>query len=190
MDEQLEKALNDIGLMKVFDHLLAYTRQKMKGLFWQHKKQNGVATKGQEAHDFVNEAVRLALDLREKRKWKPDKEPDPLNHLASVIDSLMSNSYESCENKQASSKDVSELHHLDIDTVHPELLLIAKESEERIRNMVREVAKDDNDPIILVFEALAIDRIESNKMIAELLEITPRQVKYHKSRIRKLKYHH
>ena len=85
--DRLEKALNDIGLMKVFDHLLAYTRQKMKGLFWQHKKQNGVATKGQEAHDFVNEAVRLALDLREKRKWKPDKEPDPLNHLASVINS-------------------------------------------------------------------------------------------------------
>ena len=126
MDEQLLDALNKTGMEEVLKKLHAFTYFKLQTIAWPSKKESG--PKGEECHDFVNEALRLSLDLSEKRKWKPRNCPDPIAHLCKVIQGLISNALNKAD--KDTSDEVDDLLELADNNIIAEDQLVSAELEE------------------------------------------------------------
>jgi hypothetical protein len=76
--------------------LATYAAGKVRRRRWRTGNREDLA-KGQTAEDITQEAV--ALVLSDDRPWDPAKEPDLLQHLRDVVDSLVSNLVTSKDNR-------------------------------------------------------------------------------------------
>lgn len=101
MDSNLWNRLNAQKWDEIMEKLYAHSISRIN---WFGLKSE-IRMQGKEAKDFANEAVTLLWE--EKRHWDASKEPDLLNFLKGVINSLIYNMVKSKEREVFVDKDLS-----------------------------------------------------------------------------------
>lgn len=157
MNNLILKKLNELNLKELNQQLLAYTHSRLKHLKWGHKHEG--TTKGREANDYVQEALKLALEGKD-RKWNPTTEPDLLKYLKGVISSLVSNAITSQESKSLTSFTPQDLQdrnspHVIHKQASIDKLLIKEELKQKIKTAIEKAEKKKPEiPLSLIFEAM------------------------------------
>lgn len=178
MNTLVLKKLNELNLNELNQQLLAYTHFRLKRLKWRHNREG--TTKGREANDYVQEALKLALEGKD-RKWNPTTEPDLLKYLKGIISSLVSNAIKSKENKILTSftpQDLQDSNSLHV--IHKEApvdeLLIKEELKQKIKTGIEQAEmKKPEIPLSLIFEAM--DEEMKPREIMEVLDLEERIVR-------------
>ena len=186
MNDEVIKALEEIGIENVYKILLAYTHKRISLLFWQHNKQT--TTSGKVANDFVGEAILKAISG--DMPWNKENCPSVISLLCGSISNQLSNSITSAENKSASSAEINELGRTlisksfspteNIDAIDEEIryLQLKKKYKEVVDNLV----KNDDDYIQFVFDEM-LEGYNSD-VIANRLNIDVSSVYKYQRRIR------
>lgn len=93
--ERLER-LKEQDWPGIILRLTAHAAYKVERLRWQTGKKD--LPRGMQVKDLAMEAIKMAWTG--ERKWNPEKQPDLLKHLKSIVDSLVSHLVESAEHTQ------------------------------------------------------------------------------------------
>ncbi len=102
MDPNLRQKLESVDWDEILEKLYAHSILRIN---WFGLKSE-IRMKGLEAKDFTNEAVTLLWEG--KRKWDETKEPDLINYLKSVINSIIYNMVKSKEREMFLDKDLAD----------------------------------------------------------------------------------
>jgi hypothetical protein len=124
--------------------LTAHAAYKVERLRWQTGKKD--LPGGKQVKDLAMEAIKTVWT--NERKWNPDKQPDLLKHLKSIVDSLVSHLVESVEHTQREIREVEEEGFDPADDLvnNPLDEVIA---EEVLRTLRREVKGDEDSELVL-----------------------------------------
>lgn len=179
--------------------LAAYAAANVRRLRWRTGNRKDLA-QGQTAEDIPQKAVELVL--LGKRDWDPRKNPDLLQYLRDVVDSLVNNLVMSDDNRLMGrlpqtddGVDAEEMlkraqpwdehaEHLPRPPANAEELAIAVEEEERIAGEVF-AAADENPELQRVVEAI----MDGHGKPAEIAAATGFEVKRVYQLLRTLKRH-
>lgn len=179
MKEDVFEALQKEGVEKVVDILLAYTRVLLNGKFWLSGKHSG--PNGEEAEDFVYEAISRALD---DWTWNKKAKPHVIDYLKSRIESLISNAIRLGDNLQASAIDLH-TEPLEVNTPlpSPEQQAHFNGVEALMDERINASRQDSNDRIFEVYDAMKLGY--QTQDIEKLLDMDDGQVNNYKKRIRR-----
>lgn len=144
MDSNLWEKLNSQNWNEIMGRLYAHSISRIN---WFGLKSQ-VRVQGKESKDFANEAVTLLFEGT--RKWDYYKEPNLVNFLKGVINSLIYNMVKSKERKVFVDKDLTEEINdsLFIDLMFEESLM----EKDFIAKLEDSLIKDDE--MLLVFKSL------------------------------------
>lgn len=97
MNERIFNLLEQANWIKIGLRLTKYATSKTKHLGWRTKNYDSLA-QGKTPEDLAYKAIEKVFSG--DRQWNPDKNPDLLDYLESVVDSLVSHLVESQNNKR------------------------------------------------------------------------------------------
>lgn len=188
------KALEDQLTDEVVKRLIAYADYKTRRRYWQGIL-GGELPEGNEAGDLVAQAVERVLDGR--RKWDPGKDPDLLEYLKSVIDSLASNLVKGWANRHMRTDAAltppreRERGRGVFDDFHgerndPEEELLQKERIQQADDFLWPLLEDlDDDLLLQQMVECIVDGVTKPAEIAEKVGVKKKEVNNAKKRLKK-----
>jgi DNA-directed RNA polymerase specialized sigma24 family protein len=176
---EFEKQLhtNPELISRLADHALYRVRARYWRGVW-----NGHLPGGREPEDLASEAI--ANVLSGKRQWDPDKNPDVLPYLCSVVDSKVHHLVHSQENRRdrlfspSADPDADPISNLEDMTVNPpDEDRQAKEMEE-LNNKLLEALMDfvGDDPLLQDIIICTMDGLDNRAAIATQLGRTAQEI--------------
>lgn len=164
--------------------LLAFARRRAAVRRWWLGAAGGLA-KGQTVEDVVCEAVESLFGG--KRRWDPASQPDPWEHLKSVVNSLLSNLVRSKENR-LNSRDVPQDAVAPQDT--PESALLRSEEEGALEKrrerayslLVDQIADADDKKLLALHDLIMNENIHKPQELSKRLSIPVAEVNNLKKR--------
>jgi DNA-directed RNA polymerase specialized sigma24 family protein len=149
--------------------LLALARRMASVKRWWHQAPDALA-KGRTVEDVVS--VAMASLFGGSRKWDPVKEPDPWNHVKSVISSELSNLVTSLENRRTTRGVDDELV---ANTETPREALLRKEEQaarrQRAYSLLIEQIGDD-DQLVKLHDLIVTEDLHKPQELALRMNIT------------------
>jgi len=109
---EILKKLKESDWSDILPRLVLYAEFKVRRLYWRTKEKNTLPD-GSTAEDLAHQAIELVFSG--DRRWAPDKNPDILLYLKSVVDSLVSHSVHSYEHRYKDQVDDDSEHGLSLD---------------------------------------------------------------------------
>jgi hypothetical protein len=164
--------------------LLAFARRRARLKRWWLGSGGGLA-KGKTAEDIACEA--MASLFGGPRKWDPGAQPDPWEHLKSLVNNLLSNLVRSKENR-TNDRDVQDDAAVTFSTPESDLIVAEEEARiERRRARGYELLQDGvlgaDDPALLELHDLILkEDIHKPQELAERLNIAVKDVNNLKKR--------
>lgn len=192
MREDVLEVLEEIGIDKAYKKLLAFTHAYLKTRSWKHGK--NVATYGRIADDFVSDV--LTKTLEGERNWNKAKCSSLMIFMKNNIESEISNSLQSAENKRAVNIEfqTEEGEHRALSsnelnanryTEDEDAQISYRDRLEFYRKKIQGKIKDDDDYIEFVFEEIALGH-STPIVLSERLDIPIGKIDYYKIRIKKI----
>ena len=185
---------------------MLYTKTKVNKKTW--KTSEGLP-QGMTARDIVFQVINKVWDgadnnasskkvNKRQRNWNPEKDPDLLKYLKSVIDSVLSNLVTSAEhiktnyNNKVNAEDVAKILEEQINKGNDKTLedvFISEEDNKWISNLLdqlyEELKEDFDKDVLLTFRILAEDNHKvTNILIADELNVDIKEIQKSLKRIR------
>jgi len=175
LDERICNLLREADWENITLELTDYAVMKVKRLRWRTGSYESLP-QGKTPDDLAYDAIEKVLSG--DRRWNPNKNPNLLNYLKTVVDSLVSHLVESEEHKRVQrlpetkdGVDLEEMLPLDSRLLahrpkNPEEILLEKEREKQVWSKIIEAANGDIELEVLV-EALKEDYAKPGEIAQE-----------------------
>jgi len=170
LDKKVRDLIETLDWKRISLQLEEYALYKARRLYWKSGYRD--LPQGKTPEDIAHEAIEKTLSG--ERNWNPEKNPDILSFLKSVVDSLISHLVKSPNHKRLQPLPEDEDGNIREDIIqewnpnislNPEEQVLEKEREDRIVGLMFELADRDPD-LKLIIDAM-MEGYTKAKEIAE-----------------------